>query len=182
MKHSRFSAYHFIAIRARYTVSFVTVRPVRKLFWKMIINTELRLLPKKREWDDSWRWPNVHWWLLYKTVFKFFKWLHYDGWRPFCDWTGGSRQTFPPIARFVKWFGDSTAGYAISGYRCHQCNSEQGCQMNICDETDASGYSPFVRDVKTWTESTMDGTDYRFSCTTVCPKCGFKSKYEDGSL
>lgn len=54
--------------------------------------------------------------------------------------------------------------------------------MNICDETDASGYSPFVRNAASWSVGTMDGTDHRFSCITVCPKCGFKSNYEDGSL
>lgn len=179
---TRFSAYHLMSIRIRYAAAFITVRPVRKLFWKMIANTELRLIPKEREWDGSWRLPNVHWWILYKTVFSFFKWVHRDAWRPFCDWTGGWRQTFPPIARIVKWFGDSTAGYAISGGRCFHCNHEDGCQVSISDYGDSSGYSPFVRNVESWSVGTMDGTDYRFSCTTVCPKCGFKSEYEDGSL
>jgi hypothetical protein len=178
----RFSFFNLLPIRARYCVSFVTVRPIRKLFFKMIINSDLRLLPEKCEWGNSWRLPNVHWWLLYKTVFKFFKWVHYDGWRPFCTRTGGRRQTFLPIARFVKWLGDSTAGYAISGGRCFHCNHEDGCQLSISDCVDARGYSPFVRNVETWTVGTMDGTDYRFSCTTVCPKCGYKSYFEDGSL
>ena len=42
--------------------------------------------------------------------------------------------------------------------------------------------SLLVSNVETWTEATMDGTDYRFSCITKCPCCGYKSQFSDGSL
>lgn len=177
----RFSFLNFLAIRARYYLSFLTVRPVRWFFRKMISASYLRAFPEKSEWQ-GWRMPNVHWWLLYKTVFKFFVWVNYKAWRPFCNWKGGYSRSFPLIARVIKWCGESTAGYAISGYRCYHCNSEDGCQVDISEMQDRSGYSPYVRNLKTWSVSTMDGTDHCFSCITVCPKCGYKRHYEDGSL
>jgi len=178
----RFCFVDYLLIKARFYLSFLTVRPIRWFFWKMIAKGSfgIRLKPEKHEFFGCWQLPNVHWVILYKTVFKFFCWLYYEAWRPFCDWTGGWRQSYPPIARFIHWIGASTAGYAVSGSRCYHCNSEEGCQTHICDEYENNPF--LISRVKTWSQATMDGTDYRFSCTTKCPKCGYKSTYEDGSL
>jgi hypothetical protein len=155
---------------------WLVIRPIRWFFWKMICNTALCVVPK-REWGQ-WRLPNIHWWLLYKTIFKFFKWLNYDAWRPFCDWTGGWRQSYPLPARVIHTIGKTTAGYAISGGQCYHCGSEEGDPVTL-SEDDTGEYFELL---ETWKESTMDGIDYRFRGITTCPKCGFKEEYEDGSL
>ena len=118
----------------------------------------------------------------YKTVFKFCKWLNYDAWRHFCDWSTGCRNSYPGIARLIHWFGKSTAGYAIGGGRCFHCNDERGDPINISQYDGDNPKSLLVSNVETWTEATMDGTDYRFSCITKCPCCGYKSQFSDGSL
>ncbi len=178
---TRFTAFHFLLIKLRYLISFVTVRPVRYAFRQMICSTQLRVLPVKHEWLGR-RGSNLHWWCLYKTVFKFSKWLYYDAWRVFCDWTGGSRQSYPPIARLIHWIGKSTAGFAISGGRCFHCNAETGDQIDIVQYDEDNPKSLLVSNIQTWTEATMDGTDYRYSCVTKCPCCGYKSEFSDGSL
>lgn len=163
--------------RLRYLLAWILVRPRRWFFWRMVSCCYLRVLPRRESWGE-WSWPNVHWWFALQTVFRFFKWMHYDAWRPFCDWTGGFRRTMPLSARIVKRIGQTTAGAAISGGECFHCGSEEGCQVELSnDET-----GKFFKDVKTWISSTMDGTDHRFRGVTVCPKCGFENEYEDGSL
>lgn len=159
------------------------VRPIRWLFWKMIAQGSFGLrLWWRREWEWVY-WPNPHWWALYHTVFRFCKWLHYDAWRPFCDWTGGWRQTFPWPARFIQGVGSLTAGYVISGGQCFHCASPDGCQVMLAaDDPDDDGNGPYFRLLKTWSTSTMDGTDHRFYGITTCPKCGYEAEYEDGSL
>lgn len=156
---------------------WIVIRPIRWLFWKMACNTSLRLLPE-RDWDNRWRLPNIHWWILYKTVFKFFKWIYYDAWRPFCDWTGGYRRSYPLIARIIHTIGKTTAGFTISGGQCYHCGSEEGCPVDLsCDDT-----GKYFKLLETWKVSTMDGVDYRFRGITICPKCGYEEEYEDGSL
>jgi hypothetical protein len=143
----------------------------------MITNTSPMWLP---EWNDCWGrydWPNIHWWILYKTVFKFFKWLNYDAWRPFCKW-GRIRLTFPLIARIIQRIGQTTAGYAISGGECFHCSSEKGAPVDLSN--DETGIK-FILE-REWSEGTENGTDYRFCGTTICPVCGYKRYYEDGSL
>jgi hypothetical protein len=163
--------------RLRYLLAWILVRPRRWFFRRMVWSCYLRVLPRRESWGE-WSLPNVHWWLLYKTVFRFFKWLHYDAWRPFCDWNGGIRQTMPWPARLIKRIGGTTAGEAISGWECYHCAAVEGCQLKLSeDET-----GRFFKDVKSWTSATMDGTDHRFSGTTVCPKCGYENYFEDGSL
>jgi hypothetical protein len=138
----------------------------------------LRLLPHKEEYF-GWKWPNLHWWVLYKTIFRFCTWLHYDSWRLFCDWTGGYRCSFPLIARMIKKIGTTTAGFAISGGECFHCGSEAGNPVNLAD--DETTGTTFILE-RVWTIDTPDGTDHRFCGTTICPKCGYKDYYEDGSL
>jgi len=126
----------------------------------------------------GWTFPNIHWWLLYLTVFRFFKWLNYDAWRPFCDWTGGYRRTFPFMARIIHRIGATTSGYAIGGGQCFHCGSEEGDQVELSQD-DTGKYFKLER---SWSEGTMDGTDHRFCGITICPKCGYEDHYEDGSL
>jgi len=155
---------------------WIIIRPIRWFFWKMIINTSLRLVPKKD--FDKWRLPNLHWWLLYKTIFKFFKWLYYEAWRPFCKWSNGWRQTYPLPAKIIHRIGETTAGFAISGGQCYHCGSKSGDPVNLSmDDT-----GQHFKLLKTWSVGTPDGTDYRFYGITICPRCGYESEYEDGSL
>lgn len=158
---------------------YVFVRPRRCFFWKMVANTKLRLLPEKRYWDEGkWTLPNIHWWVLYKTVFRFFSWLYWDAWRYFCAYKNGRFENKPLIARVIQRIGSTTAGYAISGGECYHCASPDGCQAELSqDETGTT-----FKLEKTWSVSNQDGTDHRFSGITICPKCGYESEYEDGSL
>lgn len=156
-----------------YWYGWIFVRPRRWLFWKMIAKGSfgIRWIPEKSEyWTpeldefyEKYRWPNLHWWLLYKTIFKFCKWLHYDGWRPFCDWTGGHRRSFPWIARAIKRIGDTTSGYAIGGGECPHCASTEGSQGELSeDETGTT----FILE-ESWSVGTQDGT---FTYTKVNDK------------
>lgn len=158
------------------TYGWVVIRPLRWFFWKMACNTTLYILPKRDFF--GWLLPNIHWWALYKTVFKLFEWINYEAWRPFCDWTGGYRQTYPFIARVIHNIGKTTAGYAISGGQCYHCGSEEGCPVELSDDDTGEQFQL----LETWTSSTPDGIDYRFRGITICPKCGYKQEYEDGSL
>lgn len=170
-----------------YIYGWIFVRPRRWFFGKMLWKGSfgLRLWFKRNEYwckdfdsfCDKWKWPNLHWWILYKTVFNFCSWLYWDGWRPFCKW-GNVRLTYPPIARMLHCFGLATAGYHISGMQCFHCGSPKGCQVDLSE--DDTGKT-FILE-KSWSISTQDGTDHRFCGTTICPVCGYKQYYEDGSL
>lgn len=162
-----------------YTYGWLFVRPRRWLFWKMIADGsfQVRWLPKRVDYSREWRLPNPHWVAMYWTVFKFFKWLNYDAWRHFCKWDK-VRQTYPLIARAIHRIGQTTAGFAISGGECFHCSSKAGCQVVLSE--DKTGTKFILED--TWTEASMDGTDYRFRGVTICPVCGYKAEYEDGSL
>lgn len=155
---------------------WIFVRPRRWFFSNMIFNCYPQWFPKKHEFF-GWQMPNIHWWILYKTVFKFFKWLHYDGWRPFCDWTGGYRRTYPLIARFIHRIGATTAGYAIGGFECYHCASEEGCQVELSEDRTGEYFN--VEGSSQY--GTQDGTHYEFWGITTCPKCGYKSEFRDGS-
>ena len=162
----------------RWYLGWILVRPRRWMFWKMAGTAYgPRWFFKKDEYF-GWQWPNFYWWFLYKTVFNFCKWLHYDAWRPFCDWSGGYRRTYPLIARVIHKVGSTTAGYAISGGECYHCGAEGGCQVDLSEDETGETFKL----IDTWTECTQDGTDYRFKGITICPVCGYESEYEDGSL
>jgi hypothetical protein len=166
-----------VRVRLRYLLAFLTVRPRRWLFRRMACNYQLILFPRKEEYW-GWTWPNLHWWALYWTVFKFFKWLNYDAWRYFCRWENGWRVTMPPIARIIQRVGQTTAGCVISGGECWHCASKEGCPVDLSqDETGKT----FILD-RTWTCATEDGTDHRFEGRTICPKCGYVAHYSEGSL
>ncbi len=160
---------------------WVFVRPRRWLFWRMVAKGSfgLRLIPRKREYIGFGRdYPNLHWWILYKTIFNLFSWMYWDAWRLFCDWTGGYRRSYPLIARIIHRIGATTSGYVISGGECFHCASERGCEVDLSE--DETGV--YFKLEKTWSEGTMDGTDHRFCGTTICPDCGLESYYEAGSL
>ena len=136
----------------------------------------LRLMPEKHEWR-GWEYPNLHWWILYHTVFNFCCWLNYDAWRPLCKWDRVLIHK-PLIAKIIHRIGQTTAGFVIGGGECFHCGSPEGCQVELSN--DESGQFFKLKD--TWSVGTMDGTDHRFSGTTICPKCGYQGYYEDGSL
>ena len=156
---------------------WLLVRPIRWFFGKMLRGSYLRW---KISHEDYWGWrfPNIHWWILYKTIFNFFSWVYWDGWRPFCNWDGGHRNTYPLIARIIHKIGSTTAGFAICGCECFHCASDNGSQVELSDDENGE---TFKLD-RAWTEGTQDGTDHRFCGTTICPDCGYEAYYEDGSL
>lgn len=157
---------------------WLLVRPIRYAFSRMVCSSgRLRVLPRK-EFYWGWQMPNIHWWILYKTVFRFFNWLNYDAWRFFCDWTGGYRQTYPLKARVIHKIGKSTAGYAISGGECYHCAAEDGCPVELSQDESGEHFTL----IESWTVGTQDGTDHRFRGFVTCPKCGYQEEYEDGSL
>lgn len=159
-----------------YVYGWIFVRPRRWLFWKMVWATSPRWIPKKEQFL-GWQWPNIHWWILYITVFRFCSWLHWEAWRHFCKWDK-IRLTYPLIARIIHRIGQTTAGYATGGGECFHCSSKKGCQVDLSDDETGTN---FILE-KTWTCATQEGTDYRFCGTTICPVCGHKAYYEDGSL
>jgi len=61
-----------------------------------------------------------------------------------------------------------------------------GCPR--CGSKSFSGYggdgweNSHVEVVDTWTESTMDGTDYRSAGWEFCARCGYRAWFEEGSL
>jgi hypothetical protein len=172
-RHPRVGVERFV----RWGLGYLFVRPRRWFFHKLICNCYPHWLPRKDDYC-GWRMPNIHWWLLYRTAFKFCKWLHYDAWRPFCDWTGGWRRSFPWPARLIKRIGDTTAGYAISGGECYHCGSPEGNQVDLSDDETGTVFKL----ESTWSVGTQEGTDHRFCGTTICPMCGYEAYYEDGSL
>jgi hypothetical protein len=150
------------------------IRPLRWMSRQSVRGSfGLRLKPEK-SWD-GWRGPNLHLWLWYKTYGKFFLWMEGYAWRNFCDWTGGSRRTYPLIARVIHKVG-RTMSYGLRGGECFHCASEAGDQVEL-----ASGDEHF-KCIDSWTCSTQDGTDHRFRGITTCPRCGHQAEYEDGSL
>lgn len=84
----------------------------------------------------------------------------------------------PLIARVIKRIGATTAGFTILGGECFHCASPDGDQVELSqDET-----GKVFKLERTWESYSQDGTDYRFCGTTICPRCGYRSYYEDGSL
>lgn len=159
---------------------WIVIRPIRYLFGSMVGcgSFGVRWIPRRHEYWDFWQFPNIHWWLLYRTVFKFFLWVDYSAWRHFCDWKGGRRNTFPLMARVIKRIGETTAGYAVHCMQCYHCGSPDGCQVELSQDETGEQF----RLIKSWTVGTQEGTDHRFHGITICPKCGYEDEYEDGSL
>lgn len=178
----------------RYLLAFLTVAPRRWFFGRCLRKGSFgtRWLPTRREeWDDydffkdrprtdleMIEWPNFHWVLAYHTIFRFFKWLHWDGWRPLCRWGPRTRETFPWYARLVQKIGKTTAGVHISGGECYHCGSDAGAQVDLSD--DETGTTFVLTD--SGTSATMDGTDHWYRGYTICPKCGYEDEYSSSSL
>ena len=156
---------------------WVCVRPRRWFFGQMIRAAYPRWKIKKHEYF-GWEFPNIHWWLLYVSVFRFFKWLNYEAWRPFCDWTDGRRRSYPLVARAIHRVGATTAGYAIAGGECFHCACIGGDPVDLSEDDTGATF------ILCGTESvgTQDGTDHRFWGNTICPNCGYMQDYSDSSL
>jgi hypothetical protein len=163
--------------KIRYLHGWLFVRPRRWFFWKMCWVHRPILLPRKDE-CFGWLWPNVHWWVLDRTIFRLCKWMYWDAWRPFCRWENGWLSHKPWYAKVIQRIGATTAGFAISGGECFHCASPEGDQVDLSDDETGTTFKL----ERTWTCQTQDGTDHRFSGTTICPKCGYEAYYEDGSL
>jgi hypothetical protein len=184
LKKRRFPMTDSNAARLLYSFyGWVFIRPIRLFFWKVAsASFGPRWLPRKNKmyphYGSMFDWPNFHWWALYKTVGKFCLWLYWDGWRPFCDWTGGYRRTYPWIARFIKAIGETTAGQAFYGGRCYHCNSTDGNPLDLSEDETGKYFTLTA----SGSEGTPDGTNHWFQGITTCPKCGYKQEYSDGSL
>lgn len=126
---------------------------------------------------SKYKWPNLHWWILYKTVGKFSLWLRWDAWRVFCNWEGGWRRTFPWPAAVVYKIG-KTLSYPYHGGECYHCASDAGDPIELSE--DETGKYFTLTD--SGTSSTPDGIDHWFRGITTCCKCGYKQEYGDGSL
>lgn len=163
---------HRILQTIMYVYGWLFVRPRRWVFYKMACNSSIRWLPG-RDVFDNWRLPNIHWWLLYHTVFSFFKWLSWSAWCRLCVYENGRRKTFPWYARFVKWFGDTTAGMACSGFgECYHCGCEAG---------DYGSLEP-IEYTNKHTYMTDYGTGNGWTEKVACPVCGYVSWHDNGDL
>lgn len=158
-----------------YIYGWIFVRPRRWFFKNLLWNHSLRLWPKKE--GDYWCWPNLHWVVLYRLLWPFFKWLYYEAWRSFCKWENGFRSSYPWIARLIHWIGRTTVGNHISCVECWHCGFEVGNQVDLAD--DESGTTFILKDSGSF--GTQDGTCYWFNGITICPICGYKSYYEDSN-
>lgn len=163
--------------RIRYIYGWLCVRPRRWFFLKMVMAAYPRWLPERLYETGSVKWPNIHWHVLYLTVFRFFKWLQWDAWRGFCTWDRHLKHK-PWYAAWIQRIGETTAGAVISGGECWHCGHKGGNPIDLTDDETGTTFK-FER---TWMVGTQEGNDYRFCGTTICPHCGYKDYYEDGSL
>lgn len=161
---------------------WIVVRPLRVLSRQCAMGSfgGLRLLPERTEYGGcpdlpQWRMPNAHQWLLYRTAGKFFIWLRWNGWRPFCRWGKHGRESFPFVARVLYKIGQ-TMSYGFYGGECYHCASDIGDPVDLADTDE------HFELLNIWTIGTENGTDHRFRGITTCPRCGFRREYEDGSL
>lgn len=159
---------------------WILIRPIRWFFGNISRAHSLRVWPERNEYYHKdyypykYHWPNIHWWIAYKTIGKFFLWLNWNGWRPFCDWTGGYRRTYPMIARIIHKIG-KTCCWNFYGYECYHCAADEGDPSELVDA------DSFVL-TDSGTSYTPEGTDHWFKGITTCPKCGYKAEFGDSSL
>lgn len=156
-----------MATRLWYIYGWIFVRPRRWIFWQMMRNCHLQL-GIKHTWG-RWTFPNLHWWLLSKTVLKFLLWARRNSLHKF--------RRFPFLREIIYRIACTTAGYAQNGGECYHCAAEEGDPVEL--STGETGHFELLR---TWSVGTMDGTDHRFEGITTCPRCGYREHYEDGSL
>jgi hypothetical protein len=157
------------------------VRPRRWFFKKMANACCLRILPVK-DFFNHWHFSNIHWWILYKTVFRFFEVLD-DSWRYFCVCENGLLKYKSFIAWIIHRIGSTTIGYVMRKGECFHCASVEGDPVELSmDET-----GKFFKVGKTWevgkisVDATENGIEYGFDGITICPKCGYEQFYEASS-
>lgn len=158
---------------------YIFVRPRRWFFRKMFGGSYLRILPKREDYF-GWRMPNIHWWILYRTIFRLFKWMYWDAWRKLCTYENGWLKHKPFIAKIIHRVGSTTAGFAISGGECFHCSSVDGNPVYLSDPDYENG--EYFELTESGVSSTQEGTDHWFKGITTCPRCGYKQEYGDGSL
>lgn len=162
---------------------WVLIRPLRVLSRACVKGSfGLRLKIRRNEfyipgYNGRYEWPNLHYWLLYKTVGKFSTWLYFNGWRFLCDWTGGYRRTYPLPARILHKIGQ-TLSYGFYGNECFHCAADEGDPGNISEEPN----SIYFELTESGSNATEDGTDHWYRGITTCPKCGYKDTFSDSSL
>ena len=171
-----------IAIQIRFfkIYGYIFVRPRRYLFGNMGWNSDLRPLPVKHEYF-GWRLPNWHWWILYKTVFRFFKWLYWDGCIRVSRWEKRWFKGRTNLYGIIRRIGATTAGCAIMGGECYHCAFPGGSPVELSDPDGEYGEEYFEL-TDSGTSSTPEGVDHWFRGITTCPRCGYKQEYGDGSL
>lgn len=159
--------------RLIYIYGWMFVRPRRFVVRKIAFPGSICVLPRRE--CGIWFWPNVHWFILHKTIWPLLSWLYWDGWRWFCKWEDGYRSTYPLMARFVRWIGRTTAGVCISPCQeCFHCGFEAGNQVDL-----STGTNFILEDSgESYSEN---GTSYWFRGTTICPVCGYTDSYEDST-
>lgn len=165
-----------------YVCGWIFVRPRRWFFRKIFLASfGTRWWFQKREyWNDKgyiYEWPNPHWRIMYLTVWRFFKWVYHDGWRPLCTWKNGWLYKKPLIAEIVHWVGRTTVGQHIMSQECWHCGFERGDQSELAE--DETGKTFILED--SGMSQSQDGNSYWFTGTTICPVCGYRSEYHDGT-
>lgn len=162
---------------------WILIRPIR-IITRMGVRGSfgLRLKIRKNEFhikghNGRYEWPNLHHWLIYKTVGKLSTWLYLQGWRPLCRWGKRGRETYPLAARIVHKIGQTLA-YPYYGNECFHCAADAGDPGNITDDLN----SKYVEIIASGSDATEDGTNHWFRCETTCPKCGYKDTFSDSSL
>ena len=164
--------------RLRYAYGWAFVRPRRWAFSRMVWSYRPIWWFRRHEWSGL-EWPNIHWWILYCTVFRFCEWLHWRAWHAFCRHDErGYVKPIPLVAKVLRRIGETTSGWAVSGGECFHCASRDGNPVELSD--DDTGTTFILEDSGTC--STDMGTDHWFRGTTICPKCGYRQEYGDGSL
>ncbi|MEN6549973.1 MAG: hypothetical protein ABFE07_28350 [Armatimonadia bacterium] len=156
---------------------WLLVRPRRWAFRHMVFSERPRGF--RRGWEGDLIWPNYGWWLLYATVFRALSWFFWNGYWKLCprDSTGKVVR-HPWYARALRRIAETTAGAAAHGGECWHCASKDGDPVDLND--DDTGRTFILLDAGS--TGTPDGTDHWFRGVTICPRCGYRQEYGDGSL
>lgn len=165
-------------VRARYWISWVLVRPRRWLFHRMVWASTVRWVPRRAYSGGPISWPNPHWWILYLTVFRAFRWLQWRGWRLLVKVDDrGCYGKIPWYARAVRRIGETTAGCATGGGECWHCASKDGDPVHLSEDETGETFE-LLDSGPTWSDW---GTGGWFRGITTCPRCGFRREYSDSS-
>lgn len=143
--------------KIRYIYGWIFVRPRRWFFHRMVC-----------EIPSRWRCFNIHWWILYKTVFRLFSWMYWSGGSIFATQKKGFLIRKSLLGRILERIGETTVGYEITGCsECFHCGSLSGSQIELASTLNAR-LEGFI----------LGGTNYQFWGIMVCPACGFKNSYQ----